>query len=112
VTDNPERLPSNKEPSRCDSRLLNKNNSYILIIQYVGKSDREFVEKEKFTWGNESNTIVLTPRNSSTTQQYLVGENNLIQIDKNGNRISGKLADRYILRRTDITETPQSHSSH
>lgn len=91
---------------------LNKNNSYILITQYVGKSEREFVEKGKFTWGNESNTIVLTPRNSSTTQQYFVGENMLIQLDKNGNRISGKLSDRYILRRTDITETPQSHSSH
>ena len=91
---------------------LNKNNSYILITQYVGKSEREFVEKGKFTWGNKSNTIVLTPRNSSTTQQYFVGEKMLIQLDSNGNRISGKLADRYILRRTDITESSPSHSSH
>jgi uncharacterized lipoprotein NlpE involved in copper resistance len=91
---------------------LNKNSSYILITQYVGKSEREFVEKGKFTWGNKIDTIVLTPRNSSTTQEYFVGENILIQLDNNGNRISGKLADRYILRRTDVTKSPPSHSSH
>ncbi len=91
---------------------LNQNGSYILITQYVGKSEREIVEKGKFSWGNQSDTIVLTPRNSSTTRQYLVGENMLIQLDDNGNRISGKLADRYILRRTDMTKSPSSHSAH
>lgn len=91
---------------------LNKNNSYILITQYVGKSEREFVEKGKFTWGDKSNTIVLTPRNSSTTKHYFVGENRLIQLDNTGNRISGKLADRYILRRTDIAKSSPSHPSH
>ncbi len=91
---------------------LNKNNSYILITQHVGKSEREIVEKGKFTSGDNSNTLVLTPRDNSTTRQYFVGENMLIQLDNNGNRISGKLADRYILRRSDVKESPQSHSSH
>ncbi|MDO9103629.1 MAG: copper resistance protein NlpE [Methylovulum sp.] len=92
---------------------LNKNNSYILITQNVGKSPREFVEKGKFTWGGQSDTIVLTPRNSSTVRQYIVGENTLIQLDNDGNRISGELADRYVLRRTDITKAPPAaHSSH
>jgi copper homeostasis protein (lipoprotein) len=91
---------------------LNKNNSYILITQYVGKSEREFVEKGKFTSDNNSNMVVLTPRDSSTTRQYVVGENMLTQLDNDGNRISGKLADRYILRRTDIKESAPSHSSH
>ncbi len=91
---------------------LNKNNSYMIITQYVGKSEREFVEKGKFTLGNNSNTIVLTPRNSSTTRQYFVGEDMLIQLDNNGNRIAGKLADRYILRRSDMAQSSTSHSSH
>ena len=91
---------------------LNKNNSYILITQFVGKSEREIVEKGKFTSGANSNTLVLTSRDNSTTRQYFVGENMLIQLDSNGNRFSGKLADRYILRRSDVKESPQSHSSH
>lgn len=91
---------------------LNKNNSYILLTQYVGKSEREFVEKGKFTSDNKNNTVMLTPRDSSTTRHYFVGENMLTQLDDNGNRISGKLADRYILRRTDTTESATSHSAH
>jgi len=91
---------------------LNKNNSYMLISQFIGKSEREFVEKGKFTWGDKTNTIVLTPKNSSTTQQYLVAENALIQLDSKGNQYSGKLLDRYTLRRTNIIDNPPSHSSH
>ena len=93
---------------------LNKNGSYILMTQFVGKSEREFVEKGKFAFNKASNTIVLTPRNGTTanSQQYLVGENSLIQLDNSGNKVTGKLADRYILRNTDITSNPPSHSGH
>jgi uncharacterized lipoprotein NlpE involved in copper resistance len=94
------------------SLALNSNNSYILMTQFVGKSEREFVEKGKFAWSDESNMIFLTPRNSTITKKYFVGENMLVQLDENGNRISGKLADRYILRRTDLTKPKSSHSPH
>lgn len=94
------------------SLALNKNNSYVLITQYVGKSPRDFVEKGKFDWNEEANTIILTPRKSTTTHQYFVGEDMLIQLDKDGNRITGKLADNYILRRNDVTAEPSSHPSH
>lgn len=88
---------------------LNKNNSYILITQYAGKSDREFVEKGKFTWSENNDRVILTPRKGTTSQQYLIGENALIQLDGAGNRITGKLAERYILQRTDVTEQSKSH---
>jgi uncharacterized lipoprotein NlpE involved in copper resistance len=91
---------------------LNKNKSYILITQYVGKSEREFVERGKFTWTDKSNTILLTPRNGSAPHQYFAGENILIQLDNNGNRFSGEHADRYILRRKDVTNAVSPHSSH
>ncbi len=91
---------------------LNTNNTYVLITQNVGKSIREFVEKGKFTWGDKSNTIILTPRKSTTTQYYLVGENTLTQLDAKGERFTSKDADRYVLRRTDVTNSPQEHSTH
>jgi uncharacterized lipoprotein NlpE involved in copper resistance len=91
---------------------LNKNNSYLLITQYIGKSEREIVEKGKFTSGDNSNTVILTPRDNSTKRQYLVAENQLIQLDDMGNRITGKLADRYILRRSDMAESKKPHSAH
>jgi uncharacterized lipoprotein NlpE involved in copper resistance len=95
------------------SLALNKNGSYILISKYAGKSEREFVEKGKFSV-DKNNTIVLTPRKgSSVVRQYRVGENMLIQLDEKGKQVTGKLAERYILRRTDVTDNPPSqHSGH
>ncbi len=92
---------------------LNKSGSYILITVNVGKSDREFVEKGKFTAGGKGDTLVLTARNSNVTHQYAVAKDMLIQLDEQGNRVSGKLADRYILRRKDTTDSgPSEHSGH
>lgn len=95
------------------SLALNKNGSYVLITQYVGRSPRDFVEKGKYSWGDKENTIVLTPRKKSADKHYFsIGENMLIKLDDNGNKITGKEADRYILRRNDVTDTPSSSSSH
>lgn len=94
---------------------LNANNSYILISQYIGKSEREIVEKGKFDWNTENNTLVLTPRKELPTRHYLVaeGNNELFQLDDNGNRITGSDANRYVLHKTKMTPTSQSsHSGH
>ncbi|MDP2099209.1 MAG: copper resistance protein NlpE [Methylococcales bacterium] len=92
---------------------LNKNNSYLLITQFVGRSEREIVEKGRFTWGDKNDVIVLTPRNSSTVRQYFVGEDMLIQLDSEGSRIAGDVAERYMLRRSDMSKSaaPQ-HGAH
>lgn len=95
------------------SLALNQNGSYVLITQFTGKSPRDYVEKGKFSWGEKDNTIILTPRKGGSTHMYLVGENELVTLDAKGNRFAGKLADRYVLRRTDVTSEPtQQHSGH
>jgi len=91
---------------------LNKNKSYVLMTQFVGKSEREFVERGKFAAGDKSDMIVLTPRNGGAPHYYAVGENKLIQLDKTGNRFSGELADRYTLRRKDVTPSASPHRAH
>jgi copper homeostasis protein (lipoprotein) len=91
---------------------LNKNDTYVFITIYVGKSDREFVEKGKFSMG-ENNTLVLTPRKgSTTTQQYLIDGDTLIKLDEDGSRITKDGADRFILKRKDVMKTPQNHTGH
>lgn len=90
---------------------LNKNGSYVLITQNVGKSPRDFVEKGKYSWAEQADTILLKPKKAGkTTQLYLVEKDRLIRLDDNGKRHGGKLADRYILRRNDVTETATSPS--
>lgn len=93
---------------------LNSNNSYVLITIYVGKSDREFVEKGKFTLTETGDKIVLTPRKgSTTTQEYLIDDNMLIKLNEDGNRITKDGADGYILKRKDVVNTSGSgHGGH
>ena len=105
-------LPCNDCKGIKMTLALNPNNdSYILISQYIGKSDREIVEKGKFAWGDTDKTVVLTPRNSIQIRRFLVGDNILTQLDNNGNRITGDSAERYVLRRNELKQ-PQSQASH
>lgn len=91
---------------------LNKNGSYMLMTQFLGKSEREFTEKGKFSSGENANVLVLTPKNGSKSQQYLVEKDALVQLDANGNRFTGKQAERYTLRRTNFTDTAPAQGGH
>lgn len=91
---------------------LNKNNTYILLTQFAGKSEREYVEKGSYTLNSDDKLIELTPRKGGKdNQKYLIGDNTLTQLDANGKRFTGKDAERYTLRRTDVTDQgSQSHA--
>lgn len=91
---------------------LNPNGSYQLLTQYVGKSEREIVEKGKFAIDSETKTLILTPKKGDIKREYFMdGNDALIQLDDEGHRITGDGADRYVLRKTDVTQ-PSSSSSH
>ena len=83
--------------------LLNKDLSYILETQYLGKSDSVFQEKGKFEWDKTGSKIKLDNANK---QIYQVGENLLFHLDKDGNRITGDLASNYIMEKekTELTD--------
>lgn len=94
------------------SLALNKNNTYIMIYQYTGKSPRDHVEKGKFTWSDKPDTIILTPRKGNTVRQYLIGNDTLTELDKNGNLVTGEQASRHVLRRQDVSSEPPKHGGH
>jgi heat shock protein HslJ len=71
--------------------MLSSNQTFSLKTQYLGKSDKTFVDSGRFVWAKDGRTITLNGI------QYQVGENKLIQLDLEGNRITGALADNYIL---------------
>ena len=64
---------------------------------YLGKSDMPMNDSGPFSW-NDAGSIVTLTASDGTTQMYQVGENQLFHLDQAGNRISGDLADRYVLR--------------
>ncbi len=94
------------------SLALNKNGTYILITQNLGKSPRDYVEKGKFIWAAKDNTIILTSKDNSSKHHYLVGEDSLTQLDNNSELITGKQAAQYVLRRTDVNKKSAKHAAH
>jgi len=57
--------------------LKNRNN-YLLVTQQAKSSAREYFEKGKYTWDDESKLVTLTPRKKSTVKTYQINDNNTI----------------------------------
>ncbi|WP_206106091.1 copper resistance protein NlpE [Olivibacter sp. XZL3] len=77
---------------------LKDDSTYVRKSTYLGKGDGTPQEEEgKYSWLDGS-TIELRgikdgPRN------YFVGENTLTQLDMSGNKITGELAEKYMLQK-------------
>lgn len=78
---------------------LNIDGTYHYTTHYFGLNDaleHEFLGK--FTW-DETGSIITLQGVNGIPGKYKVGENQLWHLDMNGNRITGDLADRYILKK-------------
>jgi uncharacterized lipoprotein NlpE involved in copper resistance len=74
---------------------LNKDNTYELTYEYIGKPDNKFTNTGSFKWNNTGDIINLGI--AETPSYYKVIENKLIQLDMKGKPITGNLADMYVL---------------
>jgi copper homeostasis protein (lipoprotein) len=70
--------------------------NYTLTQKYLGKPANPVEQKGSFSWNGAGGIITLNGITKAPAQ-YLVGENVLIQLDMEGNRVSGALADKYRL---------------
>ncbi|GHV35943.1 lipoprotein [Bacteroidia bacterium] len=80
------------------SLTLNED-TYVLETTYLGKSKVTFKEEGQFVWNDEGGIITLNNEKNGFKSQYRVGENRLIQLDMEGNKIDGEFADMYILQK-------------
>jgi len=78
--------------------ILGEDHSFVKRTIYLGTGGKVFEEKGFYNWNSKGNTITLSGIKSGP-DQYFVGENKLIQLDVDGNVITGKLADKYVLRK-------------
>jgi len=84
---------------------LYKDGGFRVKVQYLGKDERASEVSGRIDWSDDGNSIILKEFNG-VEQSYAVGEKMLMQLDANGNRITGGLATRYFLskERYDILE--------
>jgi hypothetical protein len=78
---------------------IKKDHAYLLRTRHLVKEDKIVFNQGPFTWENNGQGIRLKgPYNKS--QRYFVGENQLVQLNARGQKITGALAEKYILRKT------------
>jgi uncharacterized lipoprotein NlpE involved in copper resistance len=75
---------------------LYSDDTFSLQYRYIDKEDTIFAHKGNFTW-NKSKTII-TLDIKDYPPYYQVEDDRLIQLDMKGKRITGPLADYYILK--------------
>ncbi|MDP2902346.1 MAG: copper resistance protein NlpE [Methylovulum sp.] len=89
---------------------LKQKDNYLLVTQPAKESSKELYEKGKYSWNDETRTVVLTPRKEATLRQYRIeDEGTLIQLDSDGGLMTGGQEDRYILRRSDTVKSREVH---
>lgn len=79
---------------------LNKDETYSMEMTYLGKNVKPFAEKGTFKWSDDGKKIILINDESSETI-FLVGENQITQLDGDGNIITGEIADKFVLKKID-----------
>jgi len=76
--------------------ILGADLSYSISREYLDKNPITYVDSGRFTWSAAGDRIVLDSGEDGPNS-WLVGENRLFQLDMDGQRINGTLANNYIL---------------
>lgn len=90
-------IPAADAPGIKTTIKLNKDNTYTRKMVFVDRKDNIPEEKGNFTWNADGNIITLN--GAKEANKYFVSENRLYALDTNGQRITGDLADKYILKK-------------
>ena len=95
-------LPSEGGQALRTTITLHSDGTYIFDkqVENTGEPENAAVQVGELTWQADGSRIVLEKLNGGSPN-YLVGENQLIQLDQNGERITGEMADKFTLQRSD-----------
>ncbi|EGR2795111.1 hypothetical protein BOO29_01405 [Vibrio navarrensis] len=77
------------------SLTLNQDGTYQLIRNYLGEVSGQFTSQDRFHWDERGSVVILSGEDAPN--QFFVGENVLFMLDRQGQRITGQLADLYRL---------------
>lgn len=78
--------------------MLHSDNTYMLSAKYLGKKDAaEYKSEGKWKWLDGSNIELEGIENGPS--KYFVAENKIIQLDMEGKKIGGNLAEKYALKK-------------
>ncbi|MCH8568899.1 MAG: copper resistance protein NlpE [Balneolales bacterium] len=79
--------------------VIGENETFRLSARYLGKDDVEnvYTTEGSYVWDESGNVIILLGLENRPAH-YFISENYVVQLDMEGRRITGDLADQYVLR--------------
>lgn len=81
---------------------LRKDRTYVLETVYRGRSEEVFRKQGNFTWSKDGNRVQLSGIGANEGPSwYAVGEGKVTQLGMDGERVEGKLAERYVFLKSD-----------
>ncbi|MDT8347345.1 MAG: copper resistance protein NlpE N-terminal domain-containing protein [Flavobacteriaceae bacterium] len=91
-------LPCADCPGIKTEIILNSDNTFEKWTLYIDRDNQKnsSMQTGTFTWSADGNKITL---DEDEFEQYQVGENQLFKLDNEGNRITGDIAENYLLKR-------------
>jgi len=88
--------PSASSPGISTVIILNADKTYTIMHHYILPESELFVSTGTFEWNAAAKTITL---DAGSVPRYLVDGKGLLQLDLQGNKVSGALAENYRLVR-------------
>lgn len=96
-------------PGILTSLTLSDEMTYSLNTSYVGEDDTTFTSSGTFTWDDTGNVAVLQGIENASNR-YKVVEGAVIQLDLEGNEITGDLSQSYRLAKVDSSAVGSGES--
>jgi len=92
-------IPAADGPGISVVAIFNADHTYHITHQHIGKGIEVFQFNGTFEWNEQSKTITLDRRDIPF--MYRLDKNGITQLDMEGNKITGALANNYRLRRVE-----------
>lgn len=88
---------------------LKQKDNYLLVTQPAKPSSREFYDKGKYTWDDQTHILSLVSKKNGASQLFTIkDEGTLIQLNSDGTPMQGD-QDDYALQRSDMAKSRQVH---
>jgi uncharacterized lipoprotein NlpE involved in copper resistance len=90
-------IPAADGPGIKVQITLNADSTFALRYEYIDQADSVFFHEGTFTWDKTGKIIILDIKN--IPPYYQVAWDKLIQLDMSGKKITGDLAEHYVLEK-------------
>lgn len=101
------------EQKDCDgikmTLSLKQKHNYLLVTQYARASSREYYDKGKYDWNEQTKILTLTSKKDGGRKLYSIQDDTaLLQLNSDGTPVPGNPKD-YTLNRADSVKTREVH---